>query len=338
MIMNIEKRIEAFVKLGQELSALAAEEDKDWMWRAKSQNPWFTEDNITFSLNGIAKLLTEEKLNNWVSNYQIIDQGKKIGIVMAGNIPMVGFHDLLSILVSGNIAIIKMSSQDEFLMNTAINKLIAIEPLFENQIIIQDQLKDIDAIIATGSDNTSRYFEYYFSKYPHIIRKNRTSVAILTGNESKDELEKLGKDIFQYFGLGCRNVSKLLVPENYDFTAFFQSIEIYNHVAHHHKYTNNYDYNKSIYLVNGDEHLDNGFLLLKKDEALVSPISVLFYENYNSESNLQAYIKTHADKIQCVVSNGDIEISGAQQFGQAQLPELVDYADGVNTLKFLTSL
>ncbi|UII20414.1 acyl-CoA reductase [Fulvivirga ligni] len=336
--MNIEKRIEAFVKLGRELSSLAADEDKDWMWRAKSQNPWFTEDNITFSLNGIAKLLTEEKLNNWVSNYQIIDQGKKIGIVMAGNIPMVGFHDLLCILISGNIAVIKMSSQDEFLMTTAINKLIDIEPLFKNQIIIQDQLKDIDAIIATGSDNTSRYFEFYFAKYPNIIRKNRTSVAILTGQESREELEQLGKDIFQYFGLGCRNVSKLLVPDNYDFTTFFESIESYNHVAHHHKYTNNYDYNKSIYLVNGEDHLDNGFLLLKKDEALVSPISVLFYENYQSESDLSDYLKTHSQKIQCIVTNGHIDISDAQQFGQAQLPELEDYADGVDTLQFLTSL
>jgi hypothetical protein len=180
-------------------------------------------------------------------------------------------------------------------------------------------------VIATGSDNTARYFEYYFRTKPHIIRKNRSSIAVLTGNETDDQLIALGKDVFSYFGLGCRNVSKLVVPEGYDFTRPLRLWEVYHDVSNHHKYVNNYDYNKSILLINGTHHFDNGFALLTPNEALVSPISVLYYA---TSADLAS------DKIQCIVGSGANYIP----FGTTQEPTLTDYADNVDTLKFLTGL
>jgi hypothetical protein len=335
--MNIQQRIEAFSELGSKIKNLSEEEFENLCIHARNNNTWFTESSVKSALSGISKFLNKEDLDSWVSNYNIENDAKTIGIVMAGNIPLVGFHDLLCILISGHKAMIKVSSQDEYLIKYMCNTLNEIDNSFTEQITFVDKLAGMDAIIATGSDNTSRYFEYYFSKYPNIIRRNRTSVAVLSGEETKAELKSLGDDIFTYFGLGCRNVSKLYVPANYDLNHFFEAIEAFNEVKHHHKYNNNYDYNKSIYLVNNEKHLDNGFLLLRESKDLVSPISVLYYEQYDNTQALENELLENDSKIQCIVSKGG-HWKGSFAFGQAQSPALNDYADNVDTMKFLQSL
>jgi hypothetical protein len=240
-------------------------------------------------------------------------------------------------LASGNKALIKLSSQDKLLTPYILNKLVEIEPAFAEQFEFIERLKDFDAVIATGSNNTSRYFDYYFSKVPNIIRKNRNSIAVLNGTESKEELHALGNDIFDYFGLGCRNVSKVFAPKGYKFDTFFESIEDFKSIADHHKYNNNYDYNKSIFLVNMDKHLDNGFLLVKEDERFASPLAVLYYEEYESITALDEKLVEQADQIQCIVSNESLSIE-TLRFGQSQCPALWDYADGVDTMGFLRGL
>ena len=262
---------------------------------------------------------------------------KRIGVVMAGNIPLVGFHDFLTVLISGHTVWAKLSTQDSFLLKYIAGLLTEIEPRFQDQIVWVDKLKEADAIIATGSDNTSRYFEYYFAKYPHIIRKNRTGVGILRGEESHTSLRSLGQDVFQYFGLGCRNVSKLWVPLDYDFVPMIEAWEDYQDVLLHHKYHNNYDYNKSIHLVNGDPFLDTGFAMLKESTALVSPISMVFYETYRNTDELEKAVAAQRSKIQCVVSE-EGWFPDSIPFGRAQQPELWDYADGVDTLAFVNGL
>lgn len=256
---------------------------------------------------------------------------------MAGNIPGVGFHDLMCVLLSGNIAVVKLSSSDSFFSKWLIDRLIQVEPQFEKYIQIEEMLKGMDAYIATGSDNSARYFNYYFGKYPSIIRANRTSVAILTGEESEAELEKLGLDIFLYFGLGCRNVAKLFVKEVGQLQHFLDAMEKYNWVSSNHKYHNNYEYNKSIYLVNSEQHLDNGFLLVKESKELVSPIGVVFYEVYESHEDLIQKLDSAESKIQCVIGD-PAKFPGAIGFGEAQYPKPWDYADKVDTMKFLLTL
>lgn len=288
------------------------------------------------SLNGIREYLREDQLIQWTSQYFLEPvQQKTIALVMAGNIPLVGFHDFLCVLISGNAVQIKLSSKDSKLIKYLVNYLQSIEPSFAGRITFKERLEGFDAIIATGSDNSARYFEYYFGKYPNIIRKNRTSCAILTGNESDEDIEKLGIDIFSYFGLGCRNVSKLYVPTDYDFVILLSRLESFKDIIHHHKYCNNYDYQKSILLVNGVKHLDNGFVLLQENEKLVSPISVLYYERYTDESELKNKLKANAERIQCVVGK---EKPASIPFGQAQYPTVWDYADQIDTLKFLSEL
>lgn len=333
--MTIKDRISAFSELGDFIRSLPVETREELHLIAAAENPWFTPNNVDAALNGISHFLKEQTLTEWAKQYQIKNQAKIVGVVMAGNIPLVGFHDMLCVLMSGNILKAKLSSKDTSLMRFFINKLVEINKSFENRIVLADQLKDIEAIIATGSDNSSRYFDYYFSKYPHIIRKNRTSCAVLKGDETHEQLTPIGLDIFQYFGLGCRNVSKLFVPKGYEFNTFFEAIEGFNEVKHHHKYANNYDYNKSIYLVNKNHHLDNGFLLLKRDETMVSPISVVYYDEYDDKTDLKAKIDANAEKIQCIVGLDNI---ADQPIGQAQLPAIDDYADGVDTMNFLTRL
>ncbi|MEL7003222.1 MAG: acyl-CoA reductase [Bacteroidota bacterium] len=335
--MIAKQKISAFTKLGDHLSNLNGEELDDLIYEVGASNTWFTKDSVRSAIEGLVYMLQEESLNLWISNYSINDQNKLVGIIMAGNIPAVGFHDLLCVVISGNKALVKLSSQDDALMGYIITKLFEIEPQFKSHIYVVDQLKDMDAVIATGSDNTSRYFNYYFSKYPHIIRKNRTSCAVITGKEIEDDFKRLGADIFQYFGLGCRNVSKLFVPKGYEFEAFWKGISSYQTVINHHKYSNNYDYNKSIYLVNSEPHLDNGFLLLKKSDQLVSPISVLFYEEYEDQKHLQSLLELQEEKIQCIVSLNK-NWPGSFEFGNAQCPGANDYADNIDTMKFLTAL
>lgn len=342
--MLLKDRIATFVALGEFLTQeMNIEQIKEWRVRARNENGWFTDDNVRLSIENIAKYyLDKDTLEQFSRSYikeesHLKENPKKIGLVLAGNIPLVGFHDLIMVVLSGNIALVKLSSSDTVLMKYFILKLYEINPKIQEFIKIVDKLNDADAFIATGSDNTAKYFEYYFSKKPNIIRKNRTSIAVLNGNESKSDLANLGNDILQYFGLGCRNVSKLFVPIGYSFDKFFESIEYWNTIVLHHKYNNNYDYNKSIYLVNKVPHFDNGFFLLKEDEGLVSPISVCFYETYENESDLKEKISAVSDKVQCIVSqNGEFE--GGFKFGEAQSPSIYDFADGVDTMKFLCSI
>ena len=335
--MTLPKTIEALSKLGEALKEIPETTLASWADLAANENRWFTKEAVQMSISGIIKMLQKKMLEQWVKPYLFANSNKRVGIIMAGNIPMVGFHDLLSVLISGNTAIIKLSSQDKVLLPKVTNLLISIEPKFENQIKYVTKLETLDAVIATGSDNSARYFKQYFSKQPNIIRKNRTSCAILTGNESNEELLALGKDIFSFFGLGCRNVSKLYVPKNYNFTHLLNLLEIYKDIGYHSKWVNNYDYNKSIYLVNREPHLDNGFLLLKESEQMVSPLSVLFYQEYTNLDWLQTLLKSQEDKIQCIIGNENSNIAPIS-FGQAQYPEVWDYADGVDTLAFLSKL
>lgn len=339
--MQLKDLILTFSQLGDFiLDEKNTELIKQWTYAARNENAWFTEDNVKLALNNTAKYyLNKEQLENFVaiSNIQTNINPKKVGIVMAGNIPVVGFHDLLCVVLSGNIALIKLSSSDSVLMRFLILKIFEINPDVKQLIQVVDKLNTAEAIIATGSDNTAKHFEYYFSKIPHIIRKNRTSVAILSGEESRTDLADLGNDIFLYFGLGCRNVSKLFVPKGYMFDKFYESIEYWSTIRLHHKYNNNYDYNKSVLLVNRAPHLDNGFLLLREDTALVSAISVCHFEYYDNETHLQELITNRKEKIQCIVSKERF-FENSFDFGEAQSPQLNDFADGVNTIEFLKNI
>jgi hypothetical protein len=334
--MELERRISAFVQLGQHLSQLSPEAFDSLTDITRQENPWFTPENIRLSIKGICHYLDEESLLKWTTSYNLNPSAPKtIGVVMAGNIPLVGFHDLLSVLISGHAIQLKISSKDSKLINYVIKQLVWLEPEFKSRITIKEQLKGFDAAIATGSDNTARYFHYYFGKYPNIIRKNRTSCAILTGKESKSDFEKLGDDLFMYFGLGCRNVSKLYVPQGYSFIPLLGAWNKYAGVIHHHKYCNNYDYQKSILLVNRIPFLDNGFVLLQESEKVVSPISVIYYEYYTSKTQLETKLKESSEKLQCIVGESNL---ANVPFGKAQYPEVWDYADQIDTLKFLSSL
>lgn len=301
-------------------------------------NNWFTKENVLFSINNWANALTESNLNHWLSLYNFDNVTKKtIGIILAGNIPLVGFHDFLSVLISGHKVKVKLSSNDQQLIQFIAKYLIQLNTYFIDNIeFVEGKLENFDAVIATGSNNTARYFDYYFGKYPNIIRKNRNSVAVLTGNETVEQLTALGDDIFKYFGLGCRNVSKLFVPNNYNFDAFFKGMFAHKDIIDYEKYASNYDYNKAVYLMSLFQILDNGFLTIKEDQGYASPISSVFYEYYNSIEEIQEKLKSDYEQIQCIVSNGCIENS--VNFGETQKPQLWDYADHVDTLKFLIEL
>ena len=333
--MTSEERIKPFVKLNEHLSNLHNDEFQSLALRVRNQNPWFTEDNVRSALEGITTVLNEKSLREWVKNYSFRNSVKTVALILAGNIPMVGFHDLLCVLIAGHSAQLKLSSKDTVLMQVIIDKLIELDPGMKPRINVVERLKDFDAVIATGSDNSSRYFEYYFGKYPHIIRKNRTSVAVLNGDESHDELKALGMDVFTYFGLGCRNVSKLFVPAGYSFNELFENWEEYKDIIHHHKYNNNYDYQKSLLLINRVPFLDNGFVMLQENERFVSPISVIYYEYYANQAELRQKLDSAADKIQVVVGNVDV---ATVRLGNSQNPEVCDYADNVDTMSFLASL
>jgi hypothetical protein len=338
--MNIQERISAFNKLGNWLKQLNSEELSYLGNTAKAHNGWFIPENVELALKGVQKWLDSETLGLWLDRYALPEENTKpqtVGVVMAGNIPLVGFHDFLSVLISGNKVQAKLSSQDPVLLKVVVEKLIEIEPRFSNYIDFVERLHNMDAVIATGSNNTSRYFDYYFGKYPHIIRKNRTSCAILSGEEDKDDLVNLGKDIFYYFGLGCRNISKLFVPQNYDFSALIEGLDDYKHVMDNHKYANNYHYNRSIFLVNCVPHLDAGFCLFQKNESLSSPTSVIYFQEYALPDQLAEMISEKLDQIQCIVSK-DGRFRNSLKFGQAQEPELWDYADGIDTMRFLKGL
>lgn len=296
-------------------------------------NGWFTKESVHQSLLALGEWLETNELEKWLANYKWNEHPKKVGIIMAGNIPLVGFHDLLCVVLSGHIAICKMSSDDKTLLPALVNTLCTFLPDLKNRIIISEgKIGEIEAVIATGSNNSMLYFEQYFGKYPHIFRKNRTSIAIIKGDETQDDFKALGEDIFSYFGLGCRNVSHLLVPENYEFSMFFQGIFEYSDVINHFKYGNNYDYNKTVYLMNQLPLLDNNFLLLRESEELHSPLAMVHYHIYKNQEELNQYLQLHEESIQVISGKDYIP------FGLAQKPQLTDYADGIDTMEWLKNL
>lgn len=336
------ERLQTFMALGDFLrSADAQPELARIAQQAHYKNNWFTPENSLNALRAIAdEFLAADKLTAWAARYpaEPVGTSRAVGLVMAGNIPAVGFHDLLAVLVSGHRALVKLSSPDFVLIHYLIQKIKEINPQFAERIVEADRLNAADAYIATGSNNTARYFDYYFAKKPHLIRRNRTSVGLLMGEESEDEFVKLSNDISDYYGLGCRNVSTLLVPDAYDFTPLLRTLEP-NAPAYlnNHRYQNNYDYNKSIYLINGVPHYDNGYLLLKEDDGLVSPISVLYYQTYRTLDDATAWLTDRADRIQ-IVASARAWYPGSVAFGQTQRPGLTDYADGVDMMAFLSGL
>lgn len=336
--MNLTHKIEVFAELGIKLKSLPDDELKKWCINAEIKNSWFTEDNVRNSLENCITFLDENELNKWVSKYNFTSEKlKKVGLILAGNIPLVGFHDILSVLISGNIALIKLSSEDNYLIKEILKILVKLEPKFIARFEYVEMLKEAEAFIATGSNNSNRYFEKYFSGKPNIIRGNRTSVAVLSGKETKEELMQLSNDVFQYFGLGCRNVSKILVPKNFILDPVFEAFEHWNFLFNHNKYTNNFTYNKSIYLLGKEQFLENGFFILKESEELVAPVGVVFVEFYNNRTHLNAIIERMLPNLQCIASQ-DKSINQAIPFGTLQKPSLLDYADGVDTMHFLTNI
>lgn len=352
--MNLQQRINAFVKLGDFLSQFSNKsihiknnvEHNDLFFDgfkhqikvAEEHNGWFTKENILFALEGWSNLLTENNLHVWLKPYHMESiQQKKVAIIMAGNIPLVGFHDFLSVLVTGHQVVVKQSSNDKYLLPFLAKYLEYVEPSFKGLITFtEEKLEHFDAVIATGSNNTARYFEYYFKGKPSIIRNNRNSVAVLFGTETSEELKNLSEDIFRYYGLGCRNVSKLFVPRGYNFNAFFESVYHWHPILDKAKYANNYDYNKAVYLMSEFDMLENGFLMIKEDESFSSPIATVFYEFYDALDTLKEALNSKKDDIQCIVSNGFME--NEIPFGKTQKPELWDYADNVNSIEFLLSI
>ncbi len=359
--MNLRNRLNAFISLGEFLDwfcNLDVSEGKnfeknktsdqfvDWAKSLNKQidsaeihNPWFIRENVLFALKSISHILDADKLKNWISQYDTYNSKTlTVGVVLAGNIPLVGFSDFLCVLISGHIFLAKLSSKDKQLFPIISDILIEIEPGFKNKIIFtEEKINNFDMVIATGSNNTSRYFEYYFDKYPNIIRKNKSSIAVLVGNESEDELILLAGDILRYFGFGCRNVSKIYLPEKYPPAKILDAMEGFAHLVHHNKFANNHDYNSAIYLMNAISFLDNGFIIMKEDEGMFPPVSVLYYQYYKEIEEVKTIIRNQSEEIQCVVSGGSI-IEGSVEFGKSQQPELSDYADNIDTMKFIASL
>lgn len=332
--MNLEQRIASISKLAAAINTSNADV-REIANTAHHHNKWFTPDNTYRMLDSIREqFLPADKLQQWISTYSLQQPAavRTIGLIMAGNIPLVGFHDLLCVLLSGHKALIKMSSKDNILLPWLLEKLFETDEAWRPMIATAELLKEMEAVIATGSNNSSRYFEYYFSKIPHLIRKNRGSVAVLRGNESVTDLQQLGIDIFSYFGLGCRNVSKLMVPENYVFDFFFESMAPFQSVIEHNKYKNNYDYNLTLLLMNQVPHFQNDFVLLREAEQIVSPVALLHFERYQTETDLNNRLAKSESEIQCICGMHYVP------FGKSQSPELWDYADHVDTLQFLSNL
>ena len=357
-MLSLEQRIAAFEKLGRFLSQYKeARTDEDLqklnkfflkeyhtvIKDAELFNHWFSEDNLHFALEQWSLALSEEQLQAWVIDYEEEyfsprTEAKTIAIIMAGNIPLVGLHDLISVLLAGHKALIKPSSDDAKLIPFVLQMLVAIEKDFAHSLsIAENKMENFDAVIATGSNNSSRYFDHYFGKYPHIIRRNRSSVAILEGDESDEELQALGEDIFRYFGLGCRNVSKAYVPKDFDIQRLFKAFFPFEAVANNNKYGNNYDYNRAIYLMEHIDFLENGFFIIKEDKALHAPVSVLNIERYEDIKMVKKDLEQYTDDLQCIVGKAE-SLDTAVPFGESQKPKLWDYADNVDTLEFLHRL
>ena len=341
---NLNKRIENLVKLADVLRHDSAVEEL--LYKASKLNPWFTEEYGRKALDAITdKMLDAAKLREWMARYDLsvqLDTDKTIGLIMAGNLPLVGFHDFLCVYMMGYKMRIKLSAKDDALFPYVIARLNEIDSDLSARMIVAERLEGFDAVIATGSNNSNRYFEYYFRNYPKILRRSRNSVAVLNGNESPAELYGLADDIFMYFGFGCRNVSKLFVPQEYDVRVLFPYFEKYKWMHAHTKYMNNYDYNRTLLLLNATEHLGDEIVMLQEHTSISSPIGLVYYERYGDMASVKENLIENGDKIQCVVATDStakaLSISDFVPFGKTQKPELWDYADGVDTIKFLISL
>ena len=304
--------------------------------QAHIRNGWFTEEQVRHAAKGLSHMLAEEAMKTWLGRYPGLEQphpSKTIGIIMAGNVPFVGFHDLMCVLLSGNRAKVKTASDDAGLTPALIALLSHFAPDLADQVeLTPGKLGDVDAIIATGSNNTARYFEHYFGKLPRIVRKGRTSVAVLDGTETEAELTVLGEDVFRYFGLGCRNVGKLFIPKDFDLDRLFGAFFKWKEIVNHNKYANNYDYNRAVWMLDRAPIMENGFLVMKEEHALNSPVAALYYERYSDAPAVEARLKEEEENLQCIVGHGHLP------FGAGQFPGPGDYADNVDTLEFLLGL
>ncbi|HNT80955.1 MAG TPA: acyl-CoA reductase [Bacteroidia bacterium] len=342
--MKLTERVDSLCQLGDCLEQYMKHSSshplfEQMLKECESYNPWFTHSNQMKMLENIRSWLSKDALSKALEGRTNKEEGKKkkVATILAGNIPAVGFHDVLCILLSGHKAFVKLSSDDKILIPFLMENLLQMDSRWSDRIEYIHKIFEPDAVIATGSNNSGRYFEYYFSKYPHIIRKSRNSVAVLSANESKEQLSLLAQDVFDYFGMGCRSVSKLYVPKGYDFNLFFESLMPYEKLMQHSKYMNNYDYYRAIYLLNKDAFLTNNFLIVKEDASLNSPLSVLHYEYYTNKDELTAILAAQNNELQCVVSEEDF-IEGSVRMGTTQCPSFTDYADDINTLDFLSQL
>ena len=340
---TLEQHIDGFIELGDYLCEINKEDARyaplfDCLQKAEYTNGWFTQKNSLQALEAWGNALKEEKIKKWLRPYELPNHPpKNIGLILAGNIPLVGFHDVLSVLISGHNAAIKLSSSDPYLIPFLYQQLQTISAVFKNRLhFTKERLEDFDAVIATGSNNAARYFDYYFAKVPNLIRKNRNGIAVLSGNESKEELAGLAQDIVQYFGLGCRNISKVYLPKGYDLNLIFSALYPHADLMESAKYANNYDYNKAVFLMSEIDLLDNGFILLRESEAFGSPVACLHYQYYNTVEELSHELENKSENIQCICSS--LSLKNARPLGKAQQPELWDYADGVDSIAFLSKL
>lgn len=344
--MNVEQRVLELVQLSDWIKAYLSKNPENFnendlefeqiLKRSEIDNPWFTQENQKSALEQWVSVLNHSQIEQWLSEYSENNVQKRVGLILAGNIPMVGFHDVISVILSNHIPVIKLSSKDKLMLPFLLKKW----KEFSNgnlQYEIVERLEDFDAVIATGSNNTARYLEYYFKKHPSIIRKNRTSVAVISGNETEEELKLLAKDIFQYFGLGCRNVTRLFVPKDFLIDRIFESFIDFKEIINHNKYANNYDYNRAVYLLNQDKFWDNNFVMLKEDEKLFSPLSVIHFSRYENLDEVRNFLAENEESIQCVVSQAE-GFENTVLFGEAQNPSLDTYADNVDTMKFLSEI
>ncbi len=341
--MNLEKQISGLIQLGLYINNYLNQNPENYnendayfgalLRKSEVENSWFTLENQKFALKQWADLLTEGQLTNWISKYKRPSRTKRVGLILAGNIPMVGFHDVISVVLSNHIPVIKLSSKDRHLLPFLLEKwkeFSGENVAFE----LVERLKDFDAVIATGSNNTARYLEYYFKDSMSIIRKNRTSAAVLKGDETPEELELLAEDIFRYFGLGCRNVTRLFIPKDFVIDGLFESFIKYKDIINHHKYANNYEYNRAIYLLNAEKFWDNNFVMLKEDESLFSPLSVLNFSRYENIDEVRNFITENEQNIQAIVAKKEFGFDSVN-LGDAQNPDLETYADKVDTMQFL---
>ncbi|MDO3424472.1 acyl-CoA reductase [Chryseobacterium sp. APV1] len=342
--MNTENQVLGLTTLSQYIKDFLNKNQEDYndndsdfellLKRSEIENPWFTIENQKFALKQWTDLLTEENIADWLKEYQISKTTRRVGLILAGNIPLVGFHDVISVVLSNHIPVIKLSSKDKYMIPFLLKKW---NEFSEGNVSFEfvEKLENFDAVIATGSNNTARYLEYYFKNHLNIIRKNRTSIAVLKGDETEGELKLLAEDIFRYFGLGCRNVTRLFIPQDFVIDRLFESFLDFQEIINHNKYANNYDYNRAVYLLNQDKFWDNNFVMLKEDEKLFSPLSVINFSRYSSLDEVKSFISENEENIQCVVAKDELGLDSIK-LGEAQNPGLNTYADNVDTMKFLS--